>query len=369
MKIGIFSELYTPSIGGMESRHREIANALIKRGHKVTVYCIGHIQNLPAHENIDGIDVFRYPIVRNYKEPFIKSLKRAIIPLLQYSLWSSQIQQKANFDFIIYNQWPLFHIIFSPQHTRSCSIIDWCEVRNGKFYRLCQKFLPKLLSFNMGVSPSVCDQIAESSGQSVFFLPSGITKGKYNSLDRQQRANLLYLGRISEHKNIVLLIEAFELLRDSNHYPGRLIIAGDGPAFENLYSRVSTSKHQEFIDLLGSVSEEDKVQLLSKTELLVIPSKREGFPQIVAEAMASGLPIVTTEYPENGTASVVLYYSCGLVSKPEPDSLGSTILEALSNWDKLSNTSLNRAYELDWSLLIKSFEENILLKVKTSPQK
>jgi glycosyltransferase involved in cell wall biosynthesis len=85
MKIAILSELYTPSIGGMEVRYKELANALNERGHQVTVYCIGHTKNLASHENIDGAEVFRFPIVKNYKEPFIKSLKRAIIPLIRYS--------------------------------------------------------------------------------------------------------------------------------------------------------------------------------------------------------------------------------------------------------------------------------------------
>jgi glycosyltransferase involved in cell wall biosynthesis len=365
MKIGIFSELYTPSIGGMESRHKEIAKALISLGHEVTVYCIGHTKDLAENENIDGVNICRYPIVKNYKEPFIKSLKRSVIPLLRYSFWSSKIQKKENFDFIIYNQWPLFHIVFAPKETRTHSIIDWCEVRNGKLYQIFQKYLPRLSKFNMAVSPSVCDQIKNISGQPVFFFPSGIEGGKYSSLERQKRSNLLCLGRIAEHKNIVLLVEAFELMRDSHLYSGNLVIAGDGPALDELCTRISVSPYKEFIDLLGLVTEEEKVCLLSTSELLVIPSKREGFPQVVAEAMASGLPVVTCEFPENGTASVVEYYGCGLVSKPDPSSLSKNISDTLADWQKYSKICLNASKALDWSILVKSLEQELMSKVKS----
>jgi glycosyltransferase involved in cell wall biosynthesis len=363
MKIGIFTELYSPSIGGMEVRYKELANALTERGHKITIYCIGHTKNLMSYEEINGINVFRFPITRNYKEPLIKSLKRAIIPLIRYSFWSSKILSTEDFDFIIYNQWPLFHILTSPKKTRAHSVIDWCEIRNGKFYQLCQTFLPKITQFNMAVSPSVCEHIEKVSSQPVYFLPSGIDRKRYCSLDRDRRTSLLCIGRVAEHKNLPLLIEAFELLKDSE-YQGRLILAGDGPELENIRSKISISRHRDSIDLLGLVSEEEKVRLLSEAELLVIPSKREGFPQVVAEAMASGLPIVTSDYPENGTTEILNYYGCGLVSKPDARSLSETIIAALSDWQKYSKICLNSSSELDWSLLAKSFEEELIFKQK-----
>jgi glycosyltransferase involved in cell wall biosynthesis len=363
MKIAIFSELYSPSIGGMEARYKSFSQALILHGHEVVVYTIGYEQNLSSYETIDNVNIFRYPITKSYKEPFFKSLKRSFIPLIRYSLWVSKISHQENFDFIIYNQWPLFHVVFSSKQSRRYSILDWCEIRNGKIYKFFQKFLPTILGQNMAVSPLVCDQIQQASGQPVFFLPSGIKRDLYTQLPRNQRSSLLYLGRIAEHKNIPLLIDAFEHLRDKG-YEGFLLIAGQGPEFENIAERVSSSKYSDFISLLGLVSDEEKINLLSKAELLVLPSKREGFPNVVAEAMASGLPVVTTEYPENGTASVLTYYGCGLVSQPNAISLADTISSALLDWDNLSKMSFDRSKELDWDALVKNFEKHIITKAR-----
>jgi glycosyltransferase involved in cell wall biosynthesis len=363
MKIAIFSELYSPSIGGMEVRYKALSKAFIERGHEVSVYSIGHEKNVSPHEKIDGVDVFRYPITKNYKEPLIKSLKRAILPIFIYSFWVSKIAANEKFDFIIYNQWPLFHVAFSPKNSRHKSAIDWCEIRNGKIYRFFQRSLPSLFRFNIAVSPSVRDHIEKISGQSVYFLPSGIDRDLYFQSSRSQRSSILYLGRIAEHKNIPLLIQAYELLRE-NGYQGNLLIAGEGPAFKEISALVSSSRYSNFINLLGLVNNEEKVNLLGKCELLVIPSKREGFPNVVAEAMASGLPTVTSEYPENGTADVVSYYGCGLVSKPTAISLSETILSALNDWENLSAEAFRRSEELGWSSLVETFEEQILMQAK-----
>lgn len=364
MKIAIFSELYSPSIGGMEVRYKSLSKALISRGHEVSVYCIGHEKDLLPRETIDGVNIFRYPITRNYKEPILKSLKRALVPLIKYSFWVSNVSSSENFDFIIYNQWPLLHIVCSPKKSRHYSVIDWCEIRNGRIYQFFQKSLPKTFKFNMAVSLSVSDSIEKISGQSVYFLPSGIDKKLYFQSEHNNRSSILYLGRIAEHKNLPLLIEAYELLREKG-YKGRLLIAGEGSAFKDVLARVSSSQYSEFISLLGLVSEEKKIDLLSKAELLVIPSKREGFPNVVAEAMASGLPVVTSEYPENGTAAVVSYYGCGLVSKPNAISLSETILDALSDWANLSSEALRRSEELDWNSLVETFENQIIMKAQT----
>lgn len=364
MKIGIFTELYDPYIGGTETRYKQLSRELVNRGHKVNVYCINHLKSLDSYEDMNGVDVFRFPVAPNYDKPFLKFLKRELIPIFKYSFWTLKVTSQEEFDFILHAQWPLFHILFSSPSSRSYSAIDWCEFRYGKFYQLCQKFLPKIVGSNIAVSTSVSDYIEKTSGRPVFVLPSGIEKKKYTCLGHSKRSSLLFIGRIEEHKNLSLLIDAFKFLNDSG-YTGRLIIVGDGSELEKLKSQVSSSKYSDFVDFLGFVSEDVKIRLLSEAELLVIPSKREGFPQVVAEAMASGLPVVTSNYPENGTTSVVSYYGCGLVSEQNAVSLYETILAALSNWENLSNEALRRSIELDWCSLVDTFEKQILMNAKT----
>jgi glycosyltransferase involved in cell wall biosynthesis len=209
---------------------------------------------------------------------------------------------------------------------------------------------------NIAVSSAVQAHIGSVSGRHVVHVPSGIHCSRYCSLPRDVRRDLLYLGRIAEHKNIPFLIAAFELLK-ARGYPNRLKIAGSGPSMDALRRRVSDSPNTSSIVLLGEVSDADKVVLLSSCEVLALPSQREGFPRVVAEAMASGLPTVTPAYPGNGTATVVRKYGCGEVCSEEPIDMALKIEGVLEGWATYSLAGLERCQELDWTQVIPSVEE------------
>jgi glycosyltransferase involved in cell wall biosynthesis len=135
-------------------------------------------------------------------------------------------------------------------------------------------------------------------------------------------------------------------------YPGDLTIAGGGPSLEALQASAKSSRFARNIHLLGLVDDETKIDLLAKSEVLVISSRREGFPRVVAEAMASGLPVATADFPENGTKTVVQDYGIGVVSHPTAKALSLAVNEVLRSWDAYSEQCLKRSLELDWPSLV-----------------
>ena len=261
------------------------------------------------------------------------------------SLWCRSVARHNGFDLLIYNQWPLAHVAFAPACARPLALLDWCEVRTGLPYQLAQRFLPRMTNLNMAVSHAVQKHIAAVSGREVMYLPSGVHCSRYHSRPRNERSSILYLGRIARHKNLLFLIATFEILKQRG-YDGELLIAGGGPAFNAVNERASSSPNSGCIKLLGPVSEEEKNRLLSTAELLAIPSRREGFPRVVAEAMASGLPVVTADFPENGTVHVVRHFGCGEVSDPLDCRFAETILSLLSDWGLYSQSAFARAPEM-----------------------
>jgi len=351
MKIGIFTELYPPHIGGQEVRYAELAASMLQLGHTVDVYCIRHSADVPEHEMASGVSVFRYPLAENYKKPWIKPLKRAAIPLLRYSLWVRQKAKPGKYDLMLFNQWPLAHIILARREVRAKTVLDWCEVRNGWLDRMFMKWLPKLSKRNIAVSDAVARAVATMSGRHVECIPSGVWLSKYRCESKERRSGLVYLGRVTEHKNLGLLIEAFELMKDAG-YPGELTIAGTGPAVKALTMAAKCSRFSKSVHLLGFVDDSTKIALLSRSEALVISSRREGFPRIVAEAMASGLPVTTVDFPENGTKTIVQDYGIGMVSHPTATALALTIADVLRNWDAHSVRCLRHSRELDWPILV-----------------
>lgn len=103
---------------------------------------------------------------------------------------------------------------------------------------------------------------------------------------------LLSVGRISYQKNYSILIYAFSKL--AHKYPNwNLVIAGDGeerPMIEKIISDLGLQKR---ITLLGSVENVEK--LYTSAHLFCLPSRWEGFPNALAEALAHGLPSIGFE--------------------------------------------------------------------------
>lgn len=356
MKIGLFTELYPPSIGGQEVRFQQFAHALQSRGHDVSVFTIDHRGNLPSSEQEDGVAIFRYPSDPDYLRPDRK-IRRSPKTILTYSLWCRKAVRRHCLDLKIYNQWPLLHIPFAA-FTQGITVIDWCEIRSGLLWSALQSMLPLLGQVNIAVSNNVTKAIRGRSRHVTFCVPSGLRLSEYKRLPKHARSGILYVGRLSHHKNLPLLIAAFESLRQQG-YGGRLTIAGSGPEAEHIFTLCASSPERNNIDFLGHVTDEAKLTLLSRAEFLLITSQREGFPRVAAEAIASGTPIITTNYTDNGTVSIVNEYRCGSVAAPDPQAIANAVLRSLPNWEHLSTTAIQNSKSLDWENLVAQFESVI----------
>lgn len=112
------------------------------------------------------------------------------------------------------------------------------------------------------------------------------------SNDKSNYFNLIFLSRVENYKGINELLSAFVLLK-KKYSNIKLIIAGNGKQLQDLLNEVS-SKGIKDVEFAGYVKGKEKYELLSKANLFVFPSYSEGMPNAVLEAMAVGLPIITT---------------------------------------------------------------------------
>ena len=133
---------------------------------------------------------------------------------------------------------------------------------------------------------------------------------------------VLTMGRLAPEKGLEYLIEAASLLRCSR--PAfRFVLAGDGPLraqLEELAESLGASRHVEFLGY-----REDIPDLLAASDLVVLPSMREGLSIALLEAMAAGKPIVTTEIGSN--LAVVSQADTALLVPPgDPQALCDAIL-------------------------------------------
>lgn len=355
MRFAFLTELYHPNVGGQEVFFQELAEAMVRRGHSVDVYCIGHDTNLATDETINGVRVRRHPLSNRYLTPLVPALRRNWGAVTRYSAWVRRQVVPAQYDFHLMNQWPLLHVPVLPAATRARAGIHWCEIRDDPILGQAQKRLPPLAGSNFAVSNAVATAITEQSGQPCSVLPSGIELARYRTAERSERAGVLYVGRLAPHKNLPLLIDAFELAA-ARGLAGDLVIAGDGPARTDVQDHARRSSLTSRIQVLGSVSEAQKIDLLSRAAVLGMPSQREGFPRVIAEAMASGLPVVTAEFTENGAKDVVVQYGAGIVCGTGPTDFAEALLAADQQWEVFSQAGLVGAKSLDWSGIARALE-------------
>ena len=110
--------------------------------------------------------------------------------------------------------------------------------------------------------------------------------------------------------------------------------------------------------MLGSVDEARKLDLLAMSSVLGMPSKREGFPRVIAEAMASGLPVVTADFTENGGKDVVKQYGAGIVCGQTSVAFADALLDAQAGWEGYAQAGRAGAVDLDWTHIAEKLEKH-----------
>ncbi len=113
------------------------------------------------------------------------------------------------------------------------------------------------------------------------------------------RKTVLYVGNLVSVKGPDVLIEAWKRLR--MHHPPhsggapRLVLLGDGPMRKGLERRVREEGLAESVEFSGVRPHEEIALWMNGADVLCLSSRSEGMPNVVLEALASGLPVVATD--------------------------------------------------------------------------
>lgn len=138
--------------------------------------------------------------------------------------------------------------------------------------------------------------------------------------------NMLFLSRVHPKKGIELLIEAVAQLKSDQL---KVIIAGEGdPVYvESLKKLASQKGVSHLFDFVGGVYGNQKWELFQKADLFVLPTYSENFGIVIAEALATGIPVITT----TGTPWKELEtYLCGWWIELSATNLTKALAEAIN---------------------------------------
>jgi colanic acid/amylovoran biosynthesis glycosyltransferase len=180
---------------------------------------------------------------------------------------------------------------------------------------------------------------------------------------------ILSVARLIEKKGLEFGVQAISTV--VKHYPNvKYLIVGDGPLKKDLLDLIDHLQLSQHVKLMGWMNQDETFKIMQLSDIFLAPSvtdqtgDQEGIPVVIMEAMAHGLPVVSTYH--SGIPELVIDTKTGfLVSERDSDELAKKIEFLISNPDILEKfgTEGQRTVETDYNIqmlndnLVKSFHE------------
>ncbi len=115
--------------------------------------------------------------------------------------------------------------------------------------------------------------------------------------------NIVTIGRLTKEKNHINLIKAYEMMLSRRGMTDQLLIYGEGCYKEELKRFINEHNLSEKVFLMGNTGQSEGV--LKSSKLFVLSSDYEGMPNVLMEAMAEGVPVVSTDCPVGGPRNLL----------------------------------------------------------------
>ncbi|MCA1961093.1 MAG: glycosyltransferase family 4 protein [Desulfomonile sp.] len=152
--------------------------------------------------------------------------------------------------------------------------------------------------------------------QPVLVIPNGVDVVRFRPPETRGEdpaVRIGFVGRLVHQKGVDVLMQAVALLEPE--LPFVIDIVGDGAERQELRSLAANLGVEDRVRFLGWKAGEELPELYRRMDAFVLPSRDEGMPNVVLEAMASGLPVVATRVA--GTEELVCDGKTGLIVPPE----------------------------------------------------
>lgn len=264
---------------------------------------------VPAEYEIEGLRVHspKYPIVPKVSEPMLARL------MYRFSVGTvRKLHARAPFD-LINAMWLYPDAVAAGRIGETLGIpmvptalgcdvnrmLDETDKRNQ--IRSMLERAPRITT----VSKALRDALVGRGlrGDAIDPIPNGVNLALFYPRDRfamrrmlglkDHAKIILYVGRLSSEKGIETLISAASMMK-SERAAWQLCIAGEGPLEGALRMQSAELGIEENVRFVGNVAHHDVATWMGACDVFCLPSIREGYPNVVIEALASGRPVVAT---------------------------------------------------------------------------
>jgi len=372
LRIGLISEFVYPfHKGGAEKRFYELGRRLAARGHDVHWFAMRHWDGDPSI-------VFEGMRLHSAREPldvYAPDGSRSIGAAMRLSLALTRALRRVpvQFDVIDCSLYPIFHIFGSKLVRREIPlVVTWHEYWGDHWYEylgrrgLVGKHVERLAARVPQRIIAVSDMAREGLEQSgvesgrVSTIHNGVDTAGIESVAPSGTVfDIVFFGRLKNHKNVGLLLSAVARLKERRSGISCLVI-GDGPERESLESLAVELGIARNVVFKGAVDDEEMLSLVKSSRVFVNPSTKEGGGSItLLEANAAGVPAIAIRHPMGIDEALIREGENGWwVEEADAWKLAAVIAHALESADSdaLAARCRRFARRYDWDAVAERYE-------------
>ena len=315
MKILAISHEFPPIGGGGVNACYFLTKGFVERGHEVTLITANY-QGMPEKEVMNGVQIMRVNSLRKHKEHC--SFKEMLSYLFKAYPVAKKMQKENRYDicliFFGIPSGPIGYMLKKkyklPYVIRfGGGDVPGFQERFTKVYKLIApaiKMIWKKADARIANSQGLKDMALKFYDKKSFdIIPNGVDTEVFYPIEKadSDEFKILFVSRLIERKGLQFIIPQLQKIQDSTEKKVKLVVVGDGPYREQLETITREYKVADMVEFVGQKNKKEIVPFYQNADLFILPSAKEGMPNVVLEAMACGLPIIMT--PCEGSKELV----------------------------------------------------------------
>ena len=340
-KVAIVSDaIYPYHRGGKELRYHELIQRLSGRA-DVDIYTM-HWWDGPSVQQTDGVRLHAIsPLI-----PLYVNERRSLTQALRFGVACSRML-RYDFDVLEADHIPFLQVLVLRLVTaikRKPYVVTWHEVWGRAYWRqylgpigfvawLIEELAMRMPDHIIAASPETAERLRGSLGERsvITVAPNGIDLDEIESAyPDSEPTDLVVVGRLMAHKRVDMLLESVAMLH-AEGLPVTCRVIGNGPEQLELHKKAEQLGIANVVDFCHDVSEQkDVYSLLKAAKVSVFPSAREGFGIAVLEALACGVPVITTSATDNMAQHLVARSARGVVCDPTAEAVANAVRAVLT---------------------------------------
>ncbi|MBR9675566.1 glycosyltransferase family 4 protein [Candidatus Woesearchaeota archaeon] len=390
MRIVIMTDTFYPNVDGVVTAISNAVKCLAKKGHQILIIApsYGGDEKINLDKNISVARMKSVPLL-SYKEyrvvlpcyrkclRLLKEFKPEVIHFQTFGtlgLVATKLATKLGLPLI-----GTFHTFFAdPNYLAHAHLnfkvfekLAWAY--SNYCYRKCELITtpsaytrqeiikhgckPPVTVISNGIDTTMFDNSKAATVKKKYSLGGGL---------------VLFIGRIAHEKNLVYLVECFNLVVRKSPKT-RLLIIGDGPQKEEIQEAVKDMKLEKNILLLGSIAHDDLIKsgIFKACDVFATASVTENQPLTILESQANGLVCVGVK--AKGVPNLILHNKNGIIAQVgDRKAFAQAILKLLKDkklYKKMQKATLEIIKQHDLDVVVAKWEETYKEIIKKNKEK